>query len=244
MKIGINLVGVSFSGIWGCCCRDRDWKITKNYIKDNVINCWKPSHQVTVHLTTYANHSHEPSDQQCECSQSEIVSLVQFYNPTRYQIVRCDSSVDAQKITHINSLRMWLDVDVDVIVSTRFDIEFFDKLSGYKIDYDKVNFLFGEGHHWDTKQYVTDNVFFIPKKYLQSFIDSLQTLLSGEEKQFSHLHGVYRPLEQKIGKENIKLLVEETQPPKFSFNGGNPFYYLHRKNGEHEVPRENITRDI
>lgn len=243
MKIGINFVGISSGKMYDYNSRSRDWKITRSHIKDNVIDCWNPPHETIVYLTTYSNYSPHIS---WACNQEEIRELIEFYAPQRYQIIQFNVKHTTQKLTHMNSLRMWLDSDVDMVVSTRFDIEFFDKISNYDIDFDKVNFLFAEGPPWgdpawEAKRYVTDNIFFIPKKYLQAFIDSIECLLIGEEEQFFHLHGVHRPLELKIGSENIKLISSK---PQFSCNGGNEFFYLHRDNGSHEISREDITRVI
>lgn len=238
MKIGINIVGIS-GGVEWFTSKKRDWRYTQHYVKDNVIDCWMPQHNVVVYFTTYEHHPHRPIDK-CVCEQTEIEVIKKFYNATDYKVLRFGRDKATHRDTYIKSLEMWLEADVDVIISTRFDIEFFKKLTEYDIDFTKVNFLFREGRWWDDCEFVADNLFIIPKQYLKAFIEALKLLDStdiGLPRDAQHLHGVYRYLKEFLDTKYIRFISDEMY---YSYNGGNPFHYLYRPNGVHETNREDI----
>lgn len=236
MKIGINLVGIS-----GGAARitGRDWTNTKDNTKRNVIECWRNDTTI-VYLTTYERHPHPLEIMDCDCKQTEVEMMRKFYDAEKVQLLRLGKDKGTQRDTYIRSLKMWLDTDVDVIISTRFDIEFFDRLCDLNINLSKVNFLFKEGKHWYTHSYVTDNLFIIPKQYLPQFIEAVE-LLDEEETlpNQQHMHGTYRCLKSIIGTEQIHFISDNLY---YSYNGGNPFYYLHRANGSHEISRDETTQ--
>jgi len=189
MKIGVNLVGI-YKGP-----RNRNFNITTESIFKNIINCWgeKPK----IYITTY--HSDEDDE------------LIQFYKPEKYQFLSFEDS--NQRSTYIKSLEQLKNEDLDFIISTRFDINFFKKLSDFNIDFNKTNFLFKESNQG--QDFTSDVLFCFPMKHLTPFINNLNFIF----KNFSakrrrnpsfnqHMHNMYYFLYKDIGKENINFMVD------------------------------------
>jgi hypothetical protein len=198
MKIGINLVGI-YNGE-----RHRSFVKTKDSILEKVIKCWDKN-TVSVYLTTYS------ADQDLE--------LVQFYNPKKYQFIQYQGS--NRNETYRKSLQLLEGEDLDFIITTRFDIDFYQKISSLKIDFNKFNFLFREGKtEWEEEKLVCDNIFLLPFKYKEILIDSLT-----ESYQDNHLylHKTYFYVLPKIGEENIHFISDVNQ-----YSHNNKFYNLIR----------------
>jgi len=190
MKIAINLRGVSKgkSGLF-----TRDWKLSKNSIKEKIINCWE-GHEIKLYITTYMN--------------DEIESLLNFYEPYKYQIIENKGQIS----TFVKSFDI-IDSDEDFIITTRFDINFVDKISNFKINYNKINFLFKEGTDIELgNPFVTDNIFLFPSKYKEIFLSSI---LESTNENSSHMHDIYIKLMTKINENNFHFIIEDN-PLNFS----------------------------
>lgn len=186
MKIGINLVGI-YKGN-----RNRNFNDTKESIKKNIINCWniKPK----IYITTY--HSDEDDN------------LINFFKPEKYQFLNSNSD---QRSAYIKSLEQLKNEDIDFIISTRFDIDFFDKISNLNIDFNKFNFLFKD-EKWEKYNYVSDTFFCFPKKYLEPFINSLNIISNTHTSKRrrnpsfnQHMHNIYDYID--ISKDNIHFII-------------------------------------
>lgn len=187
MKIGINLVGISYLE------NSVDWRYSKDNIISNVINCWE-NDEVVTSVTTYSSITTN--------------ELLDFYKPMKYCLLKYESS--DQRLTYVHSLTNWINSDVDMIVSTRYDIHFYNKISNYGIDLEKMNFLFRERGWWDGHLFVTDNLFIFPKKYLPWVIDSLYEMITVPYRaNCSDLHAMYRNMSSRVGQENLNILFEE-----------------------------------
>lgn len=198
MKIGINLVGIAsdvngkdsmgYSGT----SKERDWQLGKDYILSKVINCWE-EHDVKTYLFSYENY--------------DTNDIVEFYKPKKYKFIPFEGS--HQQLTFLQSLENLLDEDLDIIISTRFDINFKQNLSKYNIDFDKSNFLFRESDGWwPIHKFTCDNLFVIPKKHLTSWIQSVKNLRENPPRPNPDLHGLCKYLIELIGEENINFLVD------------------------------------
>jgi len=205
LKIGINLVGVSGG---------RNWQLYKS-IKENIIDCWS-DHQVNVYITTYKHDSNE--------------SLLEYYKPTKYQIL--DNSSDSeykginnpqQVATFIRSLEFIKNEDLDFIISTRFDIDFYSK---FNIDFNKINFLFREGHYWEWHKLVTDNLFCFPIKYIDLFIESAKEIynevINNRDIWMPGLHFICSKLLQKIDQTDINFIFGDID----QYSHDNKYYRL------------------
>lgn len=225
MKIAINLVGIAGEmpdharGMHG----GRNWYNTKDFVKNKIIDCWLPSNTIEVYFTAYTL-----------ADISSMNSLVEFFNPQKYKFIDFVYNVTTQRTTYIESLKSLIDCDADFVIITRFDIEFFKKINELNIDLNKVNFLFKENVEKHL-EYACDTLCIVPMNYLKPFINAVEMLSIIENDQ--HIHGTYRELKKLIGDNAIHFVSNELY---YSYNGGNPFYYLHRPNGVHELNREHI----
>lgn len=188
MKIGINLVGIYKGG-------NKNFNNATESILKNIINCWdeKPK----IYITTY--HSDEDDE------------LIQFYKPEKYQFLNFENS--NQRGTYIKSLEQLKNEDLDFIISTRFDINFFKKLSNFNIDFNKSNFLFKEGDQG--YEFTSDVLFCFPMKHLIPFIKNLDLIFKTHSSKRrrnpsfnQHMHNMYSFLYKDIGKENINFMID------------------------------------
>jgi hypothetical protein len=199
MNIGINLAGIS-SGK-----RSRNWNNTSQSIKDNIIDCWD-SHTVNTYVTTYDH--------------STIPQLLEYYKPKKYNILNIEGS--DQRLTYKSSLEMLQDQDLDFIISTRFDIEFFKSASSIGMDFNKFNILFPE--IYENSTFVCDTFFSLPKKYLHPFIESVQYMYDNPARaNCTDMHAISTVISDKID-GNIHIVSNEPE-----LSNTNSFYTLHRE---------------
>lgn len=202
MKIAVLLTGLSYKKEG---YTDRDWKLTANNIKENIIDCWIED-STDVYLTTYDNNDN--------------TELLDFYKPKKFNILNYKGS--DQRLTYIKSLELLLNEPIDFIISTRFDIHFKEKLCYLNINFDKFNFLFNE-RGWEHKKFVTDNLFMFPKKYLNDFISVIQCEYETPARSnCSDLHNLYNRLSY-LGENNINVIS-----PTNELSNDNSFYKLIR----------------
>jgi hypothetical protein len=128
MKIGINLVGIASdvnardSMGYDGMSKERDWQLGKDYILSKVINCWEEN-DINTYLFSYENY--------------DTNDIVDFYKPKKYKFRPFEGS--HQQLTFLQSLENLIDEDLDLIISTRFDINFKQSLNKYNIDFSKPN---------------------------------------------------------------------------------------------------------
>ena len=206
-KLGIVLTGSAYGKKIGNNQFDRDWNLSKENLKTNLIDSFKETDSTSVFLTTY------------ECEKLE--DIFQFYNPKKALVLSYEGS--HQRTTLIMSMRSLLDEDLDFIISTRFDISFNDKLSNYNFDRNKMNFLFRDGEpHWTNTRFVGDCLHAFPKKYLESFIQAIEIehMTNGW-----FMHGLYNQMANSIGEDNINFVFDGNHS-----SHENCFYQLIRAN--------------
>jgi hypothetical protein len=205
MKIGINLVGITYGDI-----RNRNWENTKDNLMSNVINCWEHN-EVKIYITTYPNPT--------------IDKLQKFYNPTKLTLIPFEGS--DQRTTYIKSIKELETEDLDLIISTRFDIHFNKPISEHNIDFDKFNFFFREANGWwELHKFTNDALFIFNKKYLKDFINSVVEFDTNPYRPANHkdLHPTYRYLIPKIGEENVNFMLKSQH-----LTHRNPHYKLIRE---------------
>lgn len=205
MKIGLNLVGISHT-------KDGSdnyfWQ--KSNIKENIIDSIGTENKVNVYLTTYFNDENTKN-------------LIDYYSPKNINILNWEKS--DQRLTYISSLEQLLDEDIDLIISTRFDIFFHKKFNEINnFDFSKFNFLFKEAGWWGNSRFTTDNFYVFSKEYLKFFIESIDELYKKPPRPGSlDLHGIYNFILPKIGENNINIVSDEEQ-----LSTKNNFYNLTR----------------
>ena len=188
MKIGLNLVGKSYLPD-----EKKDWRVSIDNIIDSIINVYKDQHLVEVYICTYETETTK--------------QLIEQYNPKKVCLLGLDTS--DQRLTYIKSLKELLNEDLDIIISTRFDIFFYKPFNELNVDFTKVNFLFREQGWWNSHKFTTDNIFIIPKTFLPQFIESIQDAYDKPVRGCSDLHPVYSFLLPKIGEENVHIISNE-----------------------------------
>lgn len=179
----------------------RDWKLTRDNISSNLINSFKKNNDVTVYITTYEG--------------TEVDDVIKFYSPKKSCVLSPEGS--HQRTTYIKSMENLLDQDLDFIIPVRFDLFFEQEVINFNWNYDKMNFVSREMCGWDLEQFVTDTFFGFPKKYLQSFINSIRN--SHEQFEKTHpgdagkhfMHDIYRHMIAEITEENVHFLVSDKQ---------------------------------
>lgn len=206
MKIGISLAGISYSEIW----RKRDFRNCYQNFYETIYNPLKDDNELSVYVTTYP---HQFNDE-----------LLKTYNPKKHQFIDYENSHPRKTFMH--SLCLLEDESLDILLCTRFDIKFNQKITDLNVDYTKFNILFKENYLWEAGHYVCDNLFVLPFKYLYSFADAIEEMENDKNERRPFMHHVYNPLEAIIGEENIHFMSPELNYEQTSFS--NKFYTLDR----------------
>ena len=136
MKIGINLVGVSYNNAKeGGRLRDYENSIQNFYL--NVVNpLRKDGHEVKFYLFSYKNEKQD--------------KIVEDYYPTvKHTFIeqqlnklgggdRVGNGMKVMTVSYLNSLQQLYNEDLDLVISTRYDINFFrNPFKEYDYDFTK-----------------------------------------------------------------------------------------------------------
>lgn len=194
-KIAILLTGFSYGMRNDTRTVKTDWNQAKHEVKSQVIDCFvSQGHDVSVYLTTY--HS------------EQVEQIVNFYNPKGTLILPFEGS--EQRATYIQSLKQMITEDVDVIVSTRFDIAFKQPVTSLNLDFEKFNFFARTDklRYWVDSRFIDDVIFVFPKRYLPYLIETVEELIAYNN-HGEHLHPTYNRILPKIGESNTNFMVEE-----------------------------------
>ena len=221
MKIGINLVGVSYNdGSNGG--RYRNYMDAVEGFTTNVINPLKEAgHKISYYLFTY------------ESPQKD--EIIKTYNPKKYTFLdpnynkfgggdKLENGMKTISATYINSLYELENEELDLIISTRFDISFnFNPFEKYNFEFDKFNFLFREPE-FTHLPIVSDTFYVFPHSMIPNLIDSIIKMESDPHDGVGvAMHNMYLPMCDEVGKDNVKWVCDE-----FYRSDGNPIYKLTR----------------
>ena len=221
MKIGINLVGVSYNdGTNGG--RYRNYMDAVEGFTTNVINPLKEAgHEISYYLFTY------------ESPQKD--EIIKTYNPKKYTFLdpnynkfgggdKLENGMKTISATYINSLYELENEELDLIISTRFDISFnFNPIEKYNFEFDKFNFLFREPE-FTHLPIVSDTFYVFPHSMIPNLIDSIIKMESDPHDGVGvAMHNMYLPMCDEVGKDNVKWVCDE-----FYRSDGNPIYKLTR----------------
>lgn len=195
MNIGLSTVGIShptFGGIIRRCD-----KCEKNTM-EMVVEPLSKIGNLKTYVTTYEHEN--------------INRVMSFYNPTRYSLT---SIVGSNLIdTYLTSLRLLLGEDIDLVVSTRFDILFKNPLSEIAFNYKKFNTLFMESG-WERYNFTCDNLFVFPYSMLELVINSLETWKvvkpGGYGSPIYGLHGLWHQVNLAAGSSEVHVVLREEQ---------------------------------
>jgi len=205
MKVGIVLTGASWGQAVGTARANRDWALTKDNIKQQLINSIP---HTGVYLTTYPHPT--------------VPEMIEHYSPAKTVLVPYKGS--QMRTTYRRSMEELIYEDLDFIIATRFDIHFNTPVNTWNIDYNKFNFIFREVEpYWTNDRFVGDAFYAFPKKYLTQFIESINREHLAPYRDNPDMHPMYRHVSQRIGEWNTNFIFEGCHN-----SNGNPFYTLVR----------------
>ncbi len=205
MKIGVSLAGISYTTNG----KKRDFRKTYENFFETIYTPLSQSHEVSVYTTTYPHELKE--------------EFIAAYKPKKHQFIPFEGS--HPRSTFVHGLCLIEEEPIDVVVCTRFDIRFNQKLTDMNVDWNKFNFIFKEKEMWEREQFVSDTFYVIPMKYLYDAADAVQDLCSeGLYPPHTFMHHLYRYVEKRIGKDSINFICGDEE----AFSHDNRFYELVR----------------
>ena len=148
MKIGINLNGVSYHD--GSSYRKRIYTDSIDNLMKNVVNPLKEKgHEVSFYVFTYDTEKSEDVERDYNPVKSTYVSESYKFNQATSGD-RLSNGWRMMTITTVNSLHQLKEEDLDLVISTRFDINFKQNpFEVYDYDFTKCSFLWREPEFMD-----------------------------------------------------------------------------------------------
>jgi len=220
MRIGINLVGVSYND--GKVGRYRNYEDALEGFMTNVVNpLIEEGHELFSYLYTYDSPKRE--------------DIIKTYNPVKstfldpnYNKMGGGDVIENQmkiiSLTYINALNELVDEKLDLVISTRFDISFnINPFKEFNFEIDKFNFLFREPI-MKTLPLVCDTFYVFPHSMTNDFI---QAIIDMETNPYQGvniaMHNMLRPIQKIVGEDKVKYVCDE-----YYSSLENPFYKLTR----------------
>jgi len=220
MKIGINLVGVSYND--GTIGRYRNYEDAIDGFMTNIINpLIEEGHDVFSYLYTYDSPKKD--------------DIIKTYTPVKSSLLNPDynkmssgvvleNKINLQSAVYINSLMEILNENLDLVISTRFDINFFkNPFKEYQYDLNKCNFLWREPEYTHLP-IVNDTFIVFPHHMTQNFINTIMIMETNPPHGVNvAMHNLYLPMCMEVGKENVQWVSD-----KFETAISNTLYKLMR----------------
>ena len=223
MKIGINLVGVSYNNASsGGRLRNYEDAIENfhNYIVEPLR---KKGHKVQFYLYSYENEKQDKIvNDYIPCIKS------QFVKPDYNKLGGGDKVSEGYKVmtvSYLNSLEQLKNEDLDLVISTRYDIKFFQNpFEVYDYDFDKMNFLWREPEFMDLP-IVNDTFLVFPYKMLDNVKNSIIEMEENPPHGInSAMHNWYLPMVNQVGEDKVQWVDD-----RFATSIENELYILTRK---------------
>jgi hypothetical protein len=205
VKIGINLVGVSFNdGVYG---RYRNYKDAINEFNTWIVNPLKEEgHEVSFYICTYYNDKLKEIEQDYK-PQNFVIAPPSYNNLGGGDKV---GSYKAISSIYLNSLNFLQNQDLDLIISTRFDIKFFkNPFKEYNFDFTKFNFLWREPEYTNLP-IVNDTFVVFPYSMLDNVISSIEEMETNPPEGINvAMHNWYLPMVNQVEAENVQWVDNE-----------------------------------
>jgi hypothetical protein len=206
MKIGINLVGVSYND--GTTGRYRNYENAISGFMENIVNPLKEEgHEISFYLFSYDSLKKE--------------DVIKAYQPVKYHFThptyntagggdKLPNGFKAISAIYISSLEELKNEDLDLVISTRFDINFFkNPFKEYSYDFTKFNFLWREPE-FRNLPIVNDTFIVFPYSMLQNAIDSIKEMELNPPRGVNvAMHNWYLPMVNQIGEEKVQWVCDE-----------------------------------
>ena len=148
--------------------------------------------------------------------ENELLSNYNFSNVVFKEVDNSSSNPLIKRNTIFkNTVKLILDndTDSDLVLLTRYDLRFKGGFDLFNIDYNKINFLFGNRSGNDS-DLVDDNFYIIPKSFLKYFYE---TINEAPENVSSHLYHKWF--------KDYNFLIDG-----WYYSHENPFYEITRVN--------------
>jgi len=223
MKIGINLNGVSYHD--GTSYRKRDYSDSIVNLKEKIVNpLIEKGHEVSFYVFTYDTVKSKDVERDYNPTKSTYIpESSNFNNATSGDEVT--NGWKMMTLTTVNSLRELHDEDLDLVISTRFDINFqMNPFEVYDYDFTKCSFLWREPEFTDLP-IVNDNFIVFPYHMLDNMIESL---IEQEKNPPAGVnignHNIYLPMVNQVGEDKVQWVDD-----KFRTAIENELYILTRK---------------
>ena len=223
MKIGINLVGVSYNNAKeGGRLRNYEDAI-ENFHTYIVEPLREKGHEVQFYLYSYENEKQDKIvNDYIPCIKS------QFVKPDYNKLGGGDKVSEGYKVmtvSYLNSLEQLKNEDLDLVISTRYDIKFFQNpFEVYDYDFDKMNFLWREPEFMDLP-IVNDTFLVFPYKMLDNVKNSIIEMEENPPHGInSAMHNWYLPMVNQVGEDKVQWVDD-----RFATAIDNELYILTRK---------------
>lgn len=208
MKIGINLVGVSYnSGNQGG--RKRDFRDAKNELFEHIVNpLIKQGHDVKFYLYSYDNELKD----EIECTYQPLIKST-FISPQLNQVGGGDKTnynIKMMSLMYLSSLQQLKDEDLDLVISTRYDIKFNENpFERYNYDFTKCNFLWREPEYQHIP--IINDVFIVfPHKMTSNFYEAIIEMETNPPHGCGvAMHNLYVPMVHQVGEENVQWVDDD-----------------------------------
>lgn len=206
MKIGINLVGVSYNDGSG---RYRNYEDAIDGFMSNVIEPLKEDgHEIKFYIYSYDSIKRNDI-----LKAYEPVKKYHFTDPAYNTLGGGDklpNGLKAISSNYINSLEQLKNEDLDLIISTRFDINFLkNPFKEYSFDFSKFNFLWREPE-FTHLPIVNDTFIVFPYSMLGNAIESIIEMESIPPYGINiAMHNWYLPMVKQVGEDNVQWVCDE-----------------------------------
>jgi len=222
MKIGINLVGVSYND--GTIGRYRNFEDALDGFIGNVVNpLIEQGHDISYYLFTYDSIKKD--------------DILNTYQPVKkYTFLdqnfnragggdRLSNNIKLISYSYIKSLEQLLDEDLDLIISTRYDISFnVNPFKEFEYDFNKCNYLWREPEFTHVP-IVSDTFIVFPHSMTRNLISAIIEMETNPPHGVGHaMHNIYIPMCNQVGKDKVKIVCED-----YHRSHTNPYYELTRK---------------
>lgn len=205
MKIGINLVGVSFNDGYG---RYRNYEDAIDGFMSNVVNpLIDEGYEIFSYLYTY----NSPKKEDILTAYTPVKST--FTHPVYNTIGggdRLPNGMKAISSNYINSLEQLKGEGLDLIISTRFDINFLkNPFKEYQYDFNKFNFLWREPEYTHLP-IVNDTFVVFPYSMLDNVINSINQMESNPPYGVDvAMHNWYLPMVNEVGEDKVQWVCDD-----------------------------------
>jgi hypothetical protein len=221
MKIGINLVGVSYHD--GSRYRYRNFKDAFEGFTQNITKpLLEQGHSVDYYTFTYNSEK----DQE----------VLDTYKPKKFKFLfseynnlgggdKLNNGIKIISQAYMDSLKEILNEDLDLVISTRFDISFIkNPFVEYDYEFNKCNYLWREPE-FTHLPIVSDTFIVFPHKMTQNLIDAILEMETNPPHGVGvAMHNIYLTMCNQVGKENVKIVCDE-----FKRSDRNDLFKLTRK---------------